>query len=181
MSNLKVSSINNEAASSGGLVISTTGNVTGTGMDLIVAQSFTAAASVSLLNVFSSTYDNYKVVVSNECSASVYGGVQYGVGGVFSAASYVSYEQYNTSGGLSAATTFANSWLGSTGTITHSEITIFRPFFPAPTSHIATGIYVSGTIVYAGLHSVSTSYTDLRFIASSGTNTGTIRVYGYRN
>jgi hypothetical protein len=51
MSELRVASINNPSAGSGGLAISAAGNVTGAGLDLIVTQSFSAVSSVSLDNV----------------------------------------------------------------------------------------------------------------------------------
>ena len=70
MSELRVASINNPSAGSGGLAISAAGNVTGAGLDLIVTQSFSAVSSVSLDNCFSGDYDNYRVLVHVKSAAA---------------------------------------------------------------------------------------------------------------
>jgi hypothetical protein len=61
-----------------------------------------------------------------------------------------------------------------------ARIDISDPFATANTSIITRAVGALTTIEHV-LLSVSTSYTGFSLIASAGTMSGTVRVYGYRN
>lgn len=186
MSTLKVAAINNPSAPSGGLAISTAGNVTGAGLDLIVSQSFTAASSVSLNNCFSSTYDNYQVVYSLSHSVSAFLQARVRASGADDTGSNY-YEQYldGTNATASAARSTAASafQFGSSGTNrSFGQFTLIGPSLAVNTGLLGTHYMRAASLtVWGKEHMVASAYDGLTLYPNTGTITGLIRVYGYRN
>lgn len=160
--------------------------VTG-GLTLVKTQTIgSAVSSVTVTNAFSSTYDNYKIMIfggsgSAELQLNMTLGAsttQYYVGGVTIA----------WSGGALGSTAQDNgaSWLragyGNTGNQLVMNMDIMGPntaYNTYAASYISRSSGGLGTLVY--LHNVAASYTDFTLTCSTGNITGgTIYVYGYQ-
>jgi hypothetical protein len=162
-----------------------------TGLTLINTTNFTTQSSVSLNNVFSATYDHYKIVCSNTGSGGIvalnfkmrvngtdstalyYGGAN----GANSESNYTVFNQFN---GVSAMR-FGVAKSGETGTV---EMIMSNPFSSSARTQFANSyIFTDGTNGRAyysgGAMVVSTSFDGFTLIPESGTITGTISVYGY--
>lgn len=185
MSTLKVAAINNPSASSGGLAISASGLVTGAGLDLIVTQSFSAASSVSLNNCFSADYDNYAVLLTLTGSTSAATTLRMRASGTDAATNY-NWQVLNVNGtsvGAAAVASQTSYAIADTGTgKTTADVLIFDPFAAAATNlHLRANARTLNTLyMNIGQHTTATSYDGLSVIASSGTITGSVSVYGYR-
>ena len=185
MSTLKVASINNPSASVGGLAISTGGNVTGAGLDLITSDTFTTVSSASINSCFSSAYLNYKIVLSSIVSAGNYDlklrlrvsgsddtGSNYLIQrGVFVGASTTS----------ASATENSFAWLPVSPNAGFGYIDLNRVNLASTTFMTAFGGNNQVQFNMSGYHNQSTAYTGFTFFVDSGTLTGTIRVYGYKD
>jgi hypothetical protein len=164
------------------------------GLTLIANVSLTSATSVTLSNVFSSTYDNYKIMIRAR-AASGQTGIFYNsvTGGTVAngAGTYV-YSSYYTSGNATTGTNFQST---ASDTAVIAQITdqtdgsdnwsmdVYSPALARRTSGNFTGAYGSGLASTFGgfLHAVSTSYDGFRLLSQTGTAlTGTVSVYGYR-
>ena len=174
------------AVTSGSGLISTTGTV-----------SFTSASAISLNNVFSSTYTIYKLLInldSNSADATIYLKMRSGTTDASGANYNLGRDQINRTG--SAITSVAQNDVSTgfslgqvdgqiPGHYLGVEITLHYPFVTNTTLMNYVGTYIgTDSNVYssagAGLHTPFTSYDGVSLIASSGTITGTISVYGYR-
>jgi hypothetical protein len=161
------------------------------GLTLLSTTTFSAVASQSVNDVFSATYDNYKICyrylkatstsdaqlrmrVSGADNTSANYKYHYG----YSLSSSNSYSGFasNTSTLLGL-----NAGIGATD-VHYGEIAIFNPFLANPTTFSGTTGAFSGTTNYGGamtgVHNVSSSFTGFTFFVS-GTMTGSISVYGY--
>jgi hypothetical protein len=158
------------------------------GLTLINTTSFSAVSSVSFPNgTFSSTYDNYRLLVTLTGG----GGAYYGrlrVGGSDNTSSVYQIQRLEVSGSSTpAAYNSGNTNLfddfGRGGTNLRSlSSDIFSPFLVTPTliqnTYLGASSGAQITIVH-GNHSNSTSFDSLSLIASAGTLTGTASMYGY--
>jgi len=143
-------------------------------------------SSVTVTGVFSSLYENYKIIISGG-SKSVESAIRLQLGA--STTQYYSNLMYGTFGssavsGASDNNTANWNWVGggdSNGCWLDTEL--LGPNLARYTRLIG-GAYggATSTGYISGLHKVATAYTDLTFIVESGTMTGgTIRIYGYNN
>jgi len=161
------------------------------GLTLINTTNFTAQSSVSLNNVFSATYDHYKIVCSNTGSGGIvalnikmrtsgtdstalyYGGAN----GANSESNYTIFNQLNAVSALRFGV--AKSEEAST-----VEMRISNPFNSSARTQFANSYTFSdgtnGRAYYSGGSMVvSTSFDGFTLIPESGTITGTVSVYGY--
>ena len=149
--------------------------------------SFSAASSVSLNDVFSTTYTNYRIVLEATQSADNDLTLRLRVSGADNTSLNYTFGRYYsglinsiaagnegnvTSSGFSFGSMPLSSAKGST------SIDICNPFVTDRTSitFIHSGKYFQ---IMGGITTVTTSYTGFTFFPSSGTMTGTISVYGY--
>ena len=184
------------ATSKGGSLVRTASNTwtfTPTGGDtpgltLIATQSPSAQSSVIFNNCFSATYDNY-MLISN-CLSSASGinfKLRWRVGGTDATGNdYVrqSIQGSGTSivGNRQTSTATAIGSFGSTRTLTHVDIG--NPFLATNTVYMqneSASIGGANIQMHSGTHGLSVSYDGLTVYPASGTITGTIRVYGYKN
>ena len=146
-----------------------------------------AVASVTVTGAFSSTYENYKIVVSGGTSSAIVTiGLQLGS---TTTGYYGSFVRYDYSGGASTSTdnnaaAFTRFGFGNTdGLIGVCDLV---------TPQLAKNTFLNGGMAYsattngAGAYHAylanTTQYTAFTLTASGGTLTGgTIRVYGYAN
>lgn len=158
------------------------------GLVHIKTESFSGTASHSIDNVFSATYDNYKLLFNNITGIDWVAIRMRASGTDDSGANY--RQQSNTS---SSTTNTANrivnqtSWtnvIELSGAGYSSGLEIANPFLTTTTmaGHITGGAMAGNPVLYSvdyGLNT-STSYDGFSLIPASGTITGSISVYGYK-
>jgi hypothetical protein len=160
------------------------------GLWLVKSQTIgTSVASVTVSDVFSSTYDNYRIIISGGANSSDAGSnVQLGASttAYYSAQGFITYSadgigylrNNNAASWTNIGSGFANGLA--------LDITLFNPGIAK-----YTGLAINSRIDYrtngaasfgGGVHAVATAYTGFTFAAGAGTMTGgTVRVYGFRN
>ncbi len=159
------------------------------GLTLVSATTIgTAVSSVTVSNAFSSTYDNYKIIVSGGVASTTnYLDLTLGA----TATGYyraVLYNQYSSSTPAGSAQQNATSWSfaiqGETDSL-HGVVDLFSPNL-AKNTHYQNFTSASTTTGYVlqggGYLANTTQYTAFTLTVNTGTITGgTIRVYGYQN
>jgi hypothetical protein len=162
------------------------------GLTLINTTSFSAVASQSVNNVFTSTYDNYRILCRFTDTAS--GGsnisLRMRVAGVDAsgATTYKSQQaDFDGSGSnIQRRNSDAMVISGSDTTATQLNtwgLDIFSPALATATAVQSTGLSNNGSgymRLAFGNHAVATAYDGFTFF-SSGNMTGIVRVYGYSN
>jgi len=158
------------------------------GMTLVSATTIgTTVGTVVIAGAFSSTYDNYKIVLSGGTSSAVVTiGMQLGA---TTTGYYGSFVRYDYSGSSSIATDnnaaqFTRFGFGNTNGLI-GVCDLFAPNL-AKNTFLAGGVAYSATTNGAGAYHAylddTTQYTAFTLTPSGGTLTGgTIRVYGYSN
>ena len=162
-------------ANSGGSA-STTGNTT----------TFTGVTSVSLNGTFTSTYDNYVVLVTATTSNNQYPTMRLRVAGADASGSDYDAQAFEVYTSTTAASLLSNqtSWrIGYFNTEGDSAIKteIFRPNLAATTLYQTFCDNPVQLQWDGGDHDLSTAYDGFTFISTSGTITGTIQVFGYKD
>jgi hypothetical protein len=161
----------------------------GSGLTLVKSQTIgTAVSSVTVTSAFSSTYDNYLILVSGGVGSadanialtlgSASSGYKYG-------GLYVLYTGTTVTGEASnGAANFPRAARGTTKSI-DGEIELKNPFNTKRTTaqwRISSAEDGQLWAVGGGVLDDATSYTAFTLTPASGTLTGgTIRVYGYQN
>lgn len=166
------------------------GTVSATG-----AVTFSSVSTVSLNDVFSATYDNYRMFFTlSGCSADASVFIRLRASGSDSSASYNFINPlYDTSGGASFGQGAADSGMftyridgGNNNSSYFCDLSISNPFLSQFTNFVGVGVgRDSGGLTeggsIAGTHTIASSYTGITAYPSSGTFTGTIRIYGLKN
>ena len=162
------------------------------GLTKLADTDFTGESAVTFDSVFSSTYDNYKVNIYTQNSAS---NTEFNFrfrdgSGDISSSNYNAKAVYGLS---SSATPFANSAAygqGVSGGVIASgmgnntpynfSMDIWNPNVAVATTLFATGSNTNGhTFITSGSLNVTTQLTGIKFYQASGTITGSIQIYGY--
>jgi hypothetical protein len=158
------------------------------GLTLLNTSTFNSVANFSLDNIFTTAYDNYRVVLQLTAGSLNFLSARMRASGVDdSTSNYASAQQYFTF----AASTIGNDFQGATGTSwtrfsfsgsnsAHS-FDIYNPKVSAFTLY--TGLIVKGDtgITTMGEFKANTLFDGFSLISITGTISGKIRVYGYRN
>jgi hypothetical protein len=173
-------------------VVPTSGIASSPGITLINTTTFSAVSSQSINDVFSATYDNYKIVLN--CTHSVSGvqnKLRYRVSGADNSTSNYNWSQIS----IDSTSPTVGSGVGSGQTSAEigsiylssaaQEINVYNPFLSTQTLFTTTQTALSVTtnvtrLITAGFNA-TTSFTGFSIIPASGNITGTIRVYGIRN
>ena len=153
------------------------------GMVLLNTTSFSGVASQSINDVFSSTYTNYRLLITHSQGNNQYLGVRLRVGGADASGSNYTRQQVRGIGASASAAESVNGTfnvLGS-GDSTFGALTcdIFRPFETERTKFINTSFIIQNITIMGCDHSLSTSYTGFTIFPELGNMTGTVSVYGY--
>ena len=157
------------------------------GLTLINTTSFSAVASQSINDVFSTTYDNYRILMRLTASTSISARLRMRVSGADDSSSNYNRQKLEvsvSSVSASAATSLDHIVFGDVDTAKPTVVSMdmFSPFIAQATqfSNVNTNRTDTTTflMVFAGAHNVATSYTGFTVIASTGTISGTISVYG---
>jgi hypothetical protein len=160
---------------------------TGSGLTLVSATTIgTTVSSVNVTSAFSTTYDNYKIVISNgvaSTSSSLALKLGATVTGYYSGATYCTYNSASPGGKINNN---AASWLSVGYANTTSiafNVELLNPFLAKNTLlsfMLAEPRTLGDGGNGAGFLNDSTSYTDFTLTPNTGTLTGgTIYVYGY--
>jgi hypothetical protein len=169
-------------------VTSGSGSISATG-----AVSFTSASAVSLNGCFSLNYDNYLITLSDTGSTTTQSlNLRVRANGIDNTSTNYYGKQYG--GNSDQANITTNDIVGTSlpigiaksGEANSCDISIRNPFSSSLRTHIYAGCSFSdGTngrvYTYGCSLSVTTSYDGITIFPASGTITGSIRVYGYRN
>jgi hypothetical protein len=177
-----------DAISDLGNAIDTTVAGLGSGLTLVKSQTIGSAVStVTVSNAFSSTYDNYKIIL-NGGTASTGANLSLKLGSTATGYYRVGFVAAPADAGITASNdNNAASWtvigrVNTTGQNTSfdliapnkAELTYINGF----RSGVATNDIAGG---FSGTLNNTTQYTEFTLTASTGTMTGgTIRVYGYK-
>ena len=167
-----------------------------TGLVLLNTTSFSASSSLSLsANLFTSTYENYKLIFTFTALSATQQTITFKLraSGTDTTGLDYYFERIRNENGALTATRFAGNdtfFAGSYNTTgaprNYKEVNLYSPQIAVQTSYNATSNYVDNagslkTETMGGYHALSVSYDSISIIPSSGTMTGTVRVYGYTN
>jgi len=179
-----------------GVLIKDSEVTSGAGMgQFIKHQTFSSVTEVDIDDVFTTTYDNYRVFINVESSATKLGKLGFRTGGSSGSdhtTSSLYHQQYRyialgASGGDTHSGQNANNYfyLGSFfSTDSAYVVYIMNPFLSKETIILSKGVGTNGTnYSYYGEGAVGNndSLTGLRVYAADSPNlTGSVSVYGYR-
>lgn len=178
-------------------VSTTVGNLNESiGLTHITTQAITGTSTFSLNNVFSSEYENYKVMITNfrtTAAGIVQAWFRMRLAGVNAAGAtdyntlYIRYYSAGFANQSSTGQSIGGMGYFSTGQDSTITFDIMRPAIADQTvmnfqglnyqSDIATWIYATGS----NLHKQAIAYDGITIGADAGTLSGTISVYGYRS
>ena len=193
MSTIKATNIQHPSAASPNLVLASDGSVSGGaglgGLVHLHTESFSAVSSVSIDNVFSSTYDNYLISTQYDTSGSVTLRVRFRASGTdnSTASSYVTQSLQAAGSSVSAGQTsqdYGNMAFGFGTQHNGSHVSVYGPFLAQPTAlRSVSAMDYTGAIIEdtALTHNQSVSYDGLTVYLPSGTFTGSLSIYGYAN
>ena len=155
----------------------------------ITSGTFSASSGFNVNNCFSSTYDDYKIILVMAGTTDVLVAMQLRLSGTDSSASYYSQRVfgYSTTAGAAANTTGTddmNVAIGSNGAKISTTIEIHDPGAAVHTIFEAISNSNFSSVgrlaqVFVGGHAVSTAYDGFSIIPDAGTLTGRYIVYGY--
>ena len=179
-------------ATSPGLVLVTPTSIANSGGSASAsggAVTFSGVSSVSLNGVFTSTYDNYRVHVTGTHSAGADCTFRLRVSGADNSTSNYQWRQNVTS---TANTSYGANSSGGNDTqwrVTYMQTTdtsagwhIYAPQLAKYTSFEGWGLGGGQDMgTFMGRFVATTQFDGLSFLCASGTLTGVIRVYGYKN
>lgn len=157
------------------------------GLVYITSTSFTSS-SVALDNVFTSTYQNYRIVVNVTAGAGAGAQVQMGMrigGSTTTGTAYFGYYRGITWAGANdvAANNGGGSWFifRTNGAEWGGALDIQMPNAAEPTFVQSLGCDTTQTWNAGGYHNSTTQFDGFALTNSGGSSmTGTLRVYGYR-
>ena len=158
------------------------------GLVHINTTTFSAVSSVSLNNVFSSTYDYYQILCNLQGTNNTAVAYRLRVGGVDALGNDYVRQLLEATGTTIAASRSTSSASLVSGVETTSfsafNATIFNPNKTVPTkisSFSDNGLIGAYLTMYVNGHSLTTAYDGFTLFPAAGTFTGTIRVSGYKN
>ena len=164
-------------ANSGGSASASGGKVT-----------FTGVSSVSLNGVFTSAYENYLVIGSYLGSGNIAVRARYRVSGTdnSTASSYITQTIVGAGSAVTGNRLSADyrRFVEANTTLGNFSWRVCGPNLAANTSDWLEGtteIATAAVLIDGGGHNSSTVFDGFSVYTTSGTITGTIRVYGYRN
>ena len=158
------------------------------GLVLVNKTDFSASSAVNVNSCFSSTYDNYRIMFFATLSTGSNQTLRLRASGVDNSGATSYRSQQGTFGGSSAAakrndTSAFNLNYDSGGSEPpYYSIDVFRPNSTDSVKIISGMGYKSNQADFtSGALTSSTQFDGFSIITSSGTMTGTVRIYGYRN
>jgi hypothetical protein len=156
--------------------------VSSAGSTLITTSSFSAVSSVTTDSVFSSTYDNYLILIDYTGTAETDLKLAYRASGTDTTTNY-SFQQFNAIGNSITCDTGTTGQIAaqSNGSRNALEVLIYGANLAQATSAQSRSLRnISGVQLYQWFNQQtdSTQFTGIKFTPGSGTITGKISVYG---
>jgi hypothetical protein len=156
---------------------------------LIATSTFSAAASHSVNNCFTSTYTNYRIVADYDSTdvgdnlnlrMRVSGSDNSTAGNYRSSGFYTNWDSVST-GGIASGTSATSMTVGNVSNVSRLSTTfdMCNPFATEETTFQGISLGGAGTIYRGGKTTVTTSYDGFTLIPAAGNMTGTVSVYGY--
>ena len=158
------------------------------GLTLIKTESFSAVSSISLNNVFSSTYDNYQITLSTTAVAT--NGVvtmRLRASSVDTSTNYKNQQSFSASTSISSASddSGTDEWILTYINTTTPKNNSFQGIFHRP--NVAQPTLYTGLVQYsttsagfiAGWQTDSTQFDGFTILAP-GNSTATVSVYGFK-
>lgn len=187
MSTLKTTHLQHPSSGSPNLTLAADGSVSGGaglgGLVHIHTEEFTAVSSVSLNDVFSAEYDNYRVVIRHKGGNEDLN-LRLRASGVDSTSNYSQNVVDGNGGTLTsgrASTTSMNTGINTNAGV--SGVDLSGPYLSAATalsSLCSTSYNGSFVRIVSGINSASTSFDGFTLIpGGAGTISGSVSVYGY--
>ena len=155
------------------------------GLVLLNTTSFSAVSSQSFDDVFSATYDNYRIMFNYGGSSSTICRIKFRVGGVDNSGSNYFTQNWTVSAGSGTGAVegpvTTGFQIGShTATNFISIFDIGSPFLSSrQTTFFGFRAFSADMNIRSGVHTVSSSFDGFTVIPTTGTITGDISVYGY--
>jgi hypothetical protein len=172
------------------------------GMVLLNTTTFTSQSTVSINDVFSTTYDFYKIIIVAENSSGQWelkfrlrvSGSDNSSNNYYWSGFYQTFASSSPalnvkgSNGLTSSFEIGNT-SSPTATLGNQHIVeIGNPFATSETTfnssgvgyETSPGVSSSNRFTYGGMTSVTTSYTGFSFFPANGNLTGSVSVYGYK-
>jgi hypothetical protein len=148
--------------------------------------SFSAVSALSLNGCFSSTYEDYRIIIKG--NSSVTGSIAYRlrVAGADDTTNNYWYQYLladNTTVSAGRAQGTSAFWINTHTTRFMAVIDVFGPNMTIPTLQTVLNTYNAAApqaLINTETHNVSTAYTSISLLPPSGTITGTVAVYGYQ-
>jgi hypothetical protein len=158
------------------------------GMVLLNTTSFSGVSSQSINDVFSATYDNYKIMIIHTNVDNVALNYRMRVSGADNSTANYTHQRYGATSTSLIASRSVSQTSGIIATVDaangtgFASIDMFRPFLAETTysvSNTAQGTTGLTAQSYNNIHNVASSFTGFTFFPSSGNMTGYVSVYGY--
>jgi hypothetical protein len=161
-------------------------------LTLITTNTFSAQSSVSIDNVFSSTYDNYRLLFTFDSASTnaTYNSIRLRASGSDTSTNYKTFRNYGYTGTLASGDldpVGTDEWfISDNGTSFNGagvvDMTMYSPNrakYSVATVHSAYnwGSYTNATV--SEWQTDSTQFDGFTLLVNSGTITGNVSIYGY--
>jgi hypothetical protein len=161
-------------------------------LTLITTNTFSAQSSVSINNVFSSTYDNYRLLFTFDSASTnaTYNSIRLRASGSDTSTNYKTFRNYGYTGTLASGDldpVGTDEWfISDNGTSFNGagvvDMTMYSPNrakYSVATVHSAYnwGSYTNATV--SEWQTDSTQFDGFTLLVNSGTITGNVSIYGY--
>ena len=152
----------------------------------LASNTFSGASSVTVNDVFSATYNYYKLILTATASTGGVTNLRWRVSGTDATGTDYRFQrlygQSTTVGTYNSATQNKVAIMSTNTNETVAEVLIANPFLATPTRTISSNTYEQEAFVdfWHGRHSLSTSYTGFTILPDSGTITGDYILYGLK-
>jgi hypothetical protein len=185
---LAIGSTGNVLTVAGGVPTWAAPAVSVSGLTLISATACSAVSSQAVTS-FSSTYENYRLIVVGDGTTNGYLQLRLRASGTDSTTGYAGYvnRYFSTNSTQTYAFNPAGEFeVGQADPASTAVVDILRPNLAKRTSFIASGMgYQVGdsraiTQTSQAIHNVETAYNGINVIWTGGAFTGTIYIYGYQ-
>ena len=164
--------------------------ITTTGLVLLNTTTFSSTSSVSIDNIFTSTYDNYKILLVGTASTNGSCFMKFRTSGTDNTTSNYHNQMIvanDTTLGGSRLSPYSYAYLANNFVTTEDtvcDINIYSPKLSRSTTWFNNS-FTSATVnaylqIQSGRFNGSTSFDGVSLLPSSGTMTGTIKIYGYK-
>jgi hypothetical protein len=155
------------------------------GLTLLSTTNITAQSSVTVSNVFTSEFNNYRIVIVGQGSDANDLFARVASSGTPNTASLYQYQSIKGNGGTitgSSTTTQTRFEIAAYNTVTTGMVLEFyNPFIAAPTGYFASGGRADQLWTMTGIYNSNAVWDGINIFTGFGTFTGIMRIYGYKN